>query len=179
MATATGTEYQMTAQPEDRLKELTAEVARLRAELEQAKRTPHRRRLPDTRQSVTHKFSVGGHEGYITVGLYPDGAPGEVFAKIAKQGSTMSGLVDTAAILISIALQYGVPVNALARKFEHTRFEPSGHTKSPDIPVASSIADHIFRWLGITFSQAYREEHATRKGDDDNQCECSLPPSTA
>jgi ribonucleoside-diphosphate reductase alpha chain len=138
--------------------ELSLEVGRLRAELAQARRAPHRRRLPDTRRSITHKFAVSGHEGYVTVGLHEDGTPGEVFIKMAKHGSTMSGLVDTIAVLTSLALQYGVPLEAIARKFQYTRFEPSGHTKNPEIRMASSISDYIFTWLGTTFSETFRQE---------------------
>jgi ribonucleoside-diphosphate reductase alpha chain len=141
---------------------LQAELALVRHELDEARRRPNRTRLADTRQSITHKFSICGHEGYVTVGLYEDGRPGEVFIKMAKQGSTISGLVDTIAVLTSLALQYGVPVEQLARKFEHTRFEPAGHTTNPDIRVASSISDYVFRWLGIQFCEDYRRSHAER-----------------
>lgn len=139
---------------------LTAEVERLTRELKKAKRTPIRHRLPDTRESITHKFSVSGHEGYITVGLYPDGRPGEMFLTMAKQGSTMRGLTDTIAVLCSLCLQYGVPVDTLSRKFAQTRFEPSGHTRNPDIPEASSLADYIFRWLGLTFGEGAGQDLA-------------------
>lgn len=122
---------------------------------------PTRNRLPDTRQSVTHHFNISGHEGYFTVGLFEDGRPGELFIKMAKQGSTMSGLADTVGILTSLALQYGVPVEALARKFENMRFEPSGSTKNADIRYAHSVVDYIFRWVGLRFSPAYREHHNT------------------
>ena len=123
---------------------------------------PNRHRLPDTRKSVTHKFSIAGHEGYVTVGLYEDGRPGELFIKMAKEGSTMSGLVDTVGILTSLALQYGVPVETLARKFEHMRFEPAGETKHERIDHAQSVVDYIFRWLGLEFSEIYRAEHLQR-----------------
>ncbi len=149
-----------------RFEELTVEAGRLRSELLQAQTVPNRKRLPDTRQSMTHKFSISGHEGYITVGLHDDGRPGEVFIKMAKQGSTISGLVDTIAVLTSLALQYGVPVEALAQKFRHSRFEPSGYTKCPEIPTASSVSDYIFSWLGLTFSDEFRNEHAARTADD-------------
>ena len=139
------------------VEELRAEVTRLREELEEAKRGLQRKRLPDTRDSVTHKFSISGHEGYLTVGLYPDGNPGEVFIKMAKQGSTVSGLVDTIAVLTSVALQYGVPLLSLVHKFEHTRFEPSGHTSNREIGLASSISDYVFRWLGLRFSEEFRK----------------------
>jgi ribonucleoside-diphosphate reductase alpha chain len=112
---------------------------------------PLRRKLPDVRQAVTHKFSISGHDGYLTVGLYEDGQPGEVFLKMAKEGSTISGLMDTVAIMTSIALQYGVPIKALVDKFSHTRFEPAGFTQNSDIPIAKSVMDYVFRWLGLTF----------------------------
>jgi ribonucleoside-diphosphate reductase alpha chain len=112
---------------------------------------PHRRRLPAERQAVTHKFEIAGHEGYITVGLYPDGQPGEIFLKMAKEGSTVSGLMDTFATTVSVALQYGVPLRDLVNKFAHVRFEPSGFTGNSEIPIAKSIVDYIFRWLGSRF----------------------------
>lgn len=112
---------------------------------------PVRRRLPDERKSITHKFSVAGHEGYITVGMYPDGTPGEIFITMSKEGSTLSGLMDAFATAISLALQYGVPLKVLVDKFSHMRFEPSGFTNNPDIPIAKSIIDYIFRWLGKKF----------------------------
>jgi len=115
--------------------------------------TLKRRRLPDTRQSVTHKFSVSRHEGYITVGLYPDGRPGEVFITMAKEGSTIGGLMDCFGTAISMGLQYGVPLDVYVNKFSHTRFEPLGITKNPDIQIAKSVVDYIFRWLGLTFQQ--------------------------
>jgi ribonucleoside-diphosphate reductase alpha chain len=100
---------------------------------------------------VTHKFQVAGHEGYITVGLYPDGQPGEIFLKMAKEGSTVSGLMDTLATMTSIALQYGVPLRDLVSKFAHVRFEPSGFTGNPEVPIAKSSVDYIFRWMGSRF----------------------------
>ncbi|MEE9279509.1 MAG: vitamin B12-dependent ribonucleotide reductase [Myxococcota bacterium] len=112
-----------------------------------------RRRLPDVRQAITHKFSIAGHDGYITVGLYDNGQPGELFLKMAKEGSTISGLIDQFAIMTSIALQYGVPLKALVDKFSHTRFEPSGFTQNSEIPIAKSVTDYVFRWLGLTFLQ--------------------------
>jgi ribonucleoside-diphosphate reductase alpha chain len=115
--------------------------------------TPSVRRvkLPDERRAITHKFSVNGHEGYVTVGLYDNGQPGEIFLTMAKQGSTVSGLVDAFATGISIALQYGVPLRTLVDKFSHTRFEPAGFTTNPEIPIAKSITDYIFRWLASKF----------------------------
>ncbi|MGE3776964.1 MAG: vitamin B12-dependent ribonucleotide reductase, partial [Pirellulaceae bacterium] len=118
---------------------------------------PRRERLPDTRQSMTHKFSVAGHEGYVTVGLYPDGRPGELFITMAKEGSTVGGLMDAFGTAVSISLQYGVPLEALVNKFSHMRFEPMGHTTNPDIRIAKSLIDYMFRWLGITFMPGYRE----------------------
>ena len=118
---------------------------------------PRRERLPDTRQSITHKFSVSGHEGYITVGLYPDGRPGELFITMAKEGSTIGGLMDCFGTAVSMSLQYGVPLEVYVNKFSHTRFEPMGFTKNPDIKIAKSIVDYIFRWLGITFLPGFRE----------------------
>ena len=112
---------------------------------------PVRRRLPQDCRSVRHKFDIAGHEGYIHVGLYDDGAPGELFIKIAKEGSTISGLMDTIGILTSMALQYGVPLDVLVSKFSHVRFEPSGFTKNPEIPLAKSLIDYIFRFLGAKF----------------------------
>jgi ribonucleoside-diphosphate reductase alpha chain len=112
---------------------------------------PHRRKLPDERKSITHKFDIAGHEGYITVGMYEDGAPGEIFVSMSKQGSTISGLMDSFATAISYALQYGVPLQFLVDKFAHMRFEPSGFTKNPQIPYAKSIVDYLFRWMASKF----------------------------
>jgi ribonucleoside-diphosphate reductase alpha chain len=112
---------------------------------------PVRRRLPDTRRSVTHKFSIEGHEGYITVGTYEDGSPGEIFVTMAKEGSTISGMMDAFATSISLTLQYGVPLKDLVNKFSHMRFEPAGRTQSREIPVAQSVVDYVFRWLGSQF----------------------------
>ena len=112
---------------------------------------PARRRLPDERRALTHKFSIQGHEGYVTAGLYDDGQPGEIFLVMAKEGSTISGLMDALATVVSMALQYGVPLAALVEKLSHTRFEPSGMTKNPEIPFAKSLTDYLFRWLGSRF----------------------------
>ena len=106
---------------------------------------------------MTHKFNVAGHEGYITVGLYDDGRPGELFITMAKEGSTIGGLMDCFGTAISMSLQYGVPLEVLVNKFSHTRFEPMGHTTNPDIRIAKSVVDYIFRWLGMTFLPGYRE----------------------
>jgi ribonucleoside-diphosphate reductase alpha chain len=118
---------------------------------------PRRERLPDTRQSLTHKFNVGGHEGYMNVGLYPDGRPGELFLTMAKEGSTVGGMMDAFGTAISMSLQYGVPLEVLVNKFSHMRFEPMGHTANPDIRIAKSVVDYIFRWLGNTFLPGFRE----------------------
>jgi ribonucleoside-diphosphate reductase alpha chain len=118
---------------------------------------PVRRKLPDEREAVTHKFSIAGHEGYLTVGLYEDSDPGEIFLRMAKEGSTVSGLMDTIATMTSIALQYGVPLRALVDKFSHTRFEPSGFTNNREIPIAKSMMDYVFRWLGNRFLQEEAE----------------------
>jgi ribonucleoside-diphosphate reductase alpha chain len=140
---------------------------------------PRRERLPDTRQSVTHKFNVAGHEGYITVGLYEDGRPGEVFITQAKEGSTIGGIMDAFGTAISMSLQYGVPLEVLVNKFSHTRFEPMGHTTNPDIRIAKSVVDYIFRWLGITFMPGYREANKgmspTASNGDAKQAEAKSP----
>lgn len=118
---------------------------------EAGERKAYRRRLPDERQAITHKFDVAGHEGYITVGMYEDGQPGEIFLVMAKEGSTISGLMDSFATAVSLALQYGVPLKDMVHKFGHMRFEPAGMTANPEIPIAKSIVDYIFRWLGSKF----------------------------
>jgi ribonucleoside-diphosphate reductase alpha chain len=142
---------------------------------------PLRRRLPDTRNAITHKFDVAGHEGYITAGLYVDGQPGEVFITMAKEGSTIGGLMDAIATLVSVSLQYGVPVESLVRKFEHVRFEPSGMTRNPEIPMAKSLVDYIFRWLAMEFVPNYRATNAPQRApkpteDDDQQAPFSGGP---
>jgi len=121
---------------------------------------PHavRRKLPDERRAITHKFDIQGHEGYITVGIYDDGRPGEIFLVMSKEGSTISGLMDAFATSISLSLQYGVPLEVLVKKFAHTRFEPSGFTKNPEIPIAKSITDYIFRWLASKFLSGTQQE---------------------
>ncbi len=134
---------------------------------------PRRERLLDTRQSLTHKFSVSGHEGYITVGLYPDGRPGELFITMAKEGSTVGGMMDCFGTAISMSLQYGVPLDVYVNKFSHTRFEPMGYTKNPDIRIAKSIVDYIFRWLGLTFLPGFgetnRPDETAEKGEPGNE----------
>jgi ribonucleoside-diphosphate reductase alpha chain len=138
------------------------------------KAVPRRERLPDTRNSKTHKFNIAGHEGYLTVGLYDDGRPGELFITMAKEGSTIGGLMDCFGTAVSMSLQYGVPLEVYVSKFSHTRFEPNGHTKNPDIRIAKSVVDYIFRWMGIEFLPGYREAHAglapepAAKGDEES-----------
>jgi len=146
-----------------RIAELEEEAVRLRARLG----APARHRLPDTRQAVTHKFDIAGHEGYITVGLFDDGVPGELFITMAKEGSTIGGLMDTIGTLVSLSLQYGVPLETLVKKFAHQRFEPSGFTKNPDIPIAKSISDYLFRWLGCQFIPGYREANSPNAGQSE------------
>jgi len=156
-----------TAPLEARIKELETDLSRLR--IESGK--PLRRRLTDTRTAVTHKFDIAGHEGYLTVGLFDDGAPGELFITMAKEGSTIGGLMDSLGTLTSLALQYGVPLDALVRKFAHQRFEPSGFTNNPEIRNASSIIDYVFRWMATQFVRGYRE--AANAGR--NQPELAIP----
>ena len=131
--------------------EKKAAVAAPAAPVEKVVYRPVRRKLPDERRSITHKFSIGGHEGYITAGMYDDGSPGEIFITMAKEGSTISGLMDAFATAVSFNLQYGVPLKFLVDKFAHLRFEPSGWTGNPQVPYAKSIMDYIFRWLGAKF----------------------------
>ena len=121
---------------------------------------PMRRRLDDTRRSLTHHFNVAGHEGYLTVGMYNDGSPGELFITMSKEGSTIGGLMDSLGTAISVALQYGVPVESLVTKFAHQRFEPQGMTTNREIPFAKSLVDYIFRWMGMEFVEGYREANA-------------------
>jgi len=140
---------------------------------------PMRRRLPDTRESVTHKFNVVGHEGYLIVGLYEDGTPGELFITMAKEGSTIGGLMDSLGTAISVALQYGVPVKSLVDKFAHQRFEPMGMTTNRDIPFAKSLVDYIFRWLGMQFIPGYREANAPKRGGEKGGDEAYGAPAAA
>ena len=152
----------------DRIKELEGEVVKLRADSGK----PLRRRLTDTRTAVTHKFDIAGHEGYLTVGLFEhDGQPGELFITMAKEGSTIGGLMDAIGTLTSMALQYGVPLEALARKFAHQRFEPSGFTKNPEIRSAASITDYVFRWMALQFIPGYRAALVTNRA----QPELAMP----
>jgi ribonucleoside-diphosphate reductase alpha chain len=144
---------------EARLQELEIEAAKLRIEAGK----PLRRRLPETRTAITHKFDIAGHEGYLTVGLFNDAQPGELFITMAKEGSTIGGLMDAIGTLTSMALQYGVPLEALVRKFAHQRFEPSGFTKNPEIRNAASITDYVFRWMALQFIPGYREAVAVNR----------------
>src|SRR5437870_5183334 len=146
-----------------RILELEAELSELRAKIDK----PVRHRMPDTRMSLTHRFEIAGHEGYITVGLYDDGQPGELFITMSKEGSTIGGLMDTVGTLTSIALQYGVPLESLVKKFAYQRFEPSGFTKNPDIRSATSITDYVFRWLGCQFIKGYKEATAPHRGQSE------------
>src|SRR5206468_718555 len=146
-----------------RILELEQELSTLRSQLNQ----PVRHRMPDTRSSMTHRFEIAGHEGYITVGLYEDGQPGELFITMSKEGSTIGGLMDTVGTLTSIALQYGVPLESLVKKFAYQRFEPSGFTKNPDIRHATSITDYVFRWLACQFIKGYKEATAPNRAQPD------------
>jgi ribonucleoside-diphosphate reductase alpha chain len=143
-----------------RILQLEEELDTLRRRVDQ----PIRHRMSDTRMSLTHKFEIAGHEGYITVGLYEDGQPGELFIHMAKEGSTIGGLMDTVGTLTSVALQYGVPLESLVKKFAYQRFEPSGFTKNPDIRNATSITDYVFRWLGCQFIKGYKEATSPNRG---------------
>jgi len=140
--------------------------AELATTAEQAALKPARRRLPDTRRSITHKFNVAGHEGYLTVGLYEDGMPGELFITMAKEGSTIGGLMDSVGTAVSVALQYGVPLESLVKKFTHQRFEPAGITTNRDIPFAKSLVDYIFRWMGMEFIPGYREANVPNRSGE-------------
>jgi ribonucleoside-diphosphate reductase alpha chain len=152
---------------ETKIEALENELSQLRMEAGK----PLRRRLADTRTSLTHKFDIAGHEGYLTVGLFEDGQPGELFITMAKEGSTIGGLMDSIGTLTSLALQYGVPLDALVRKFAHQRFEPSGFTRNPEIRNASSITDYVFRWLAIQFVPGFRESNSPNR----NQPELAMP----
>ncbi|MGE5302421.1 MAG: vitamin B12-dependent ribonucleotide reductase [Alphaproteobacteria bacterium] len=143
---------------------------------------PLRRKLPDERRSITHKFDIAGHEGYITAGMYEDGQPGEIFITMSKEGSTISGLMDSFATAVSMALQYGVPLRVLVDKFSHMRFEPSGFTKNPDIPMAKSIMDYIFRWLATKFLDGDAQEEigiVKHESDADSVTNKKVIPITA
>jgi ribonucleoside-diphosphate reductase alpha chain len=148
---------------QNRILELEEELTLVRSRVDQ----PVRHRMSDTRMSLTHKFEIAGHEGYITVGLYEDGQPGELFIHMAKEGSTIGGLMDTIGTLTSVALQYGVPLESLVKKFAYQRFEPSGFTKNPDIRNATSITDYVFRWLGCQFIKGYKEATSPNRGQSE------------
>jgi len=143
---------------------------------------PLRRKLPDERQAVTHKFTINGSEGYITAGLYADGSPGEIFVKMSKEGSTIAGLMDSFSISISLALQYGVPLKVLVNKFIHTRFEPSGFTNNPEIRIATSVVDYLFRWLGLRFLSKEDQDSIgltkTNEANRETQTRLVEPPPT-
>jgi ribonucleoside-diphosphate reductase alpha chain len=143
-----------------------------------AARTPIRRKLPDERKAITHKFDIAGHEGYITVGLFEDGQPGEIFLVMAKEGSTISGFADAFAQAISYALQYGVPLQALVDKFSHVRFEPSGMTRNPEIRFAKSIVDYIFRWLATKFMSPEAQFHAGVNGRELDEATGAVPTAS-
>jgi ribonucleoside-diphosphate reductase alpha chain len=147
-------------QLQSRILELEEELSMLRGKVDK----PIRHRMPDTRMSLTHRFEIAGHEGYITVGLYEDNQPGELFITMSKEGSTIGGLMDTVGTLTSIALQYGVPLESLVKKFAYQRFEPSGFTKNPDIRNATSITDYVFRWLACQFIKGYKEATSPNRG---------------
>jgi ribonucleoside-diphosphate reductase alpha chain len=140
---------------------------------------PVRRKLPDERKAITHKFDIAGHEGYITVGLFEDGQPGEIFLVMAKEGSTISGFADAFAQAISYALQYGVPLQALVDKFSHVRFEPSGMTRNPEIRFAKSIVDYIFRWLATKFLSPAAQFYAGVNGRELEEVAAASPADVA
>ena len=139
--------------------------------------SPVRRKLPDERHAITHKFDIAGHEGYITVGLFEDGQPGEIFLVMAKEGSTISGFADAFAQAISYALQYGVPLQALVDKFSHVRFEPSGMTRNPEIRFAKSIVDYIFRWMASKFLSQRRAVPRRRQRPRAGRSDAPWPPN--
>jgi ribonucleoside-diphosphate reductase alpha chain len=149
------------------------------AQVTQLVTQPVRRKLPDERHAITHKFDIAGHEGYITVGLFEDGQPGEIFLVMAKEGSTISGFADAFAQAISYALQYGVPLQALVDKFSHVRFEPAGMTRNPEIRFAKSIVDYIFRWLATKFLSAEAQFHAGVNGRELEEAHNGELPATA
>ena len=148
---------------QERISELESEIGDLRGKVGQ----PVRRRMTETRVAINHKFEIAGHKGYLTVGMFEDGQPGELFIQMNKEGSTIGGLMDTVATLTSISLQYGVPLESLVKKFAYQRFEPSGFTRNPDIRNATSITDYIFRWLGCQFIKGYKEATSPSRGQTD------------
>jgi ribonucleoside-diphosphate reductase alpha chain len=148
---------------ESRISELETVISELRKKADE----PVRRRMPETRVAINHKFEIAGHKGYLTVGMFESGEPGELFIQMNKEGSTIGGLMDTIATLTSISLQYGVPLESLVKKFAYQRFEPSGFTKNPDIRNATSITDYVFRWLGCQFIKGYKEATSPSRGQAD------------
>jgi len=150
-------------QLEQRIVDLEQEMSALRDKAS----APPRRRMPETRVAINHKFEIAGHKGYLTVGMFEDGCPGEIFIQMNKEGSTIGGLMDTVATLTSMSLQYGVPLESLVKKFAYQRFEPSGFTKNPDIRNATSITDYVFRWLGCQFIKGYKEAISPNKGQSE------------
>jgi len=154
---------------ESEVRELTEQIEDLQKQLREARTAPVRQRLPATRASVTHRFTIGSDDkGYVTVGSYEDGRPGEVFIKMAREGTTIGGLMGVTGLLTSILLQHGIPLENLVNKLAHTRFEPSGFTSNPGIPIAKSPVDYIFRWLGQQFGEQAEV----------NLAESHLPPLT-
>ena len=156
-ATLVETQLHRISELEEQLKAIQAR-ARENGETHDAQEPPRsmRHRLPAERASVTHKFVIAGHEGYVTVGLYPNGSPGEIFLRMTKEGSAVAGLLDSFATAVSLALQHGVPVRALAEQFAETRFEPSGATANEQIPYALSIMDYLFRWIELRFLSGHQ-----------------------
>jgi len=162
--------------PAEDVKQLLATIEELRKQnevLQKRANQPVRTKLPETRPSMTHRFEIAGHEGYITVGLFEDGRPGELFVYMSKEGSTIGGMMDTVATVTSMALQYGVPLEQLVQKFAFQRFEPSGFTSNPNIRTAFSITDYVFRWLGCEFIDGYKE--ATSPNHNKEQVELPMP----
>ncbi|MGE3725646.1 MAG: vitamin B12-dependent ribonucleotide reductase [Candidatus Sericytochromatia bacterium] len=147
-----------------------------KAQADLATQIPQRRRLPAERQAITHKFSIGGHEGYLTVGMYADRSPGEIFITMAKEGSVISGLMDSFATTVSLALQYGVPLAVMVDKLSHTRFEPSGYTGNKELPFAKSIMDYLFRWLELKFLTAPTSEQGEEGTEVDPKLDAKALP---
>ncbi|KKR25596.1 MAG: ribonucleoside-diphosphate reductase, ribonucleoside-diphosphate reductase alpha chain, partial [Candidatus Peregrinibacteria bacterium GW2011_GWE2_39_6] len=151
------------------------EPAEVQQVVEKIIRKPFRRKLSNERRSLTHKFSIQGHEGYITVGLYEDGQPGEIFIKMSKEGSTLSGIMDAFALSVSLNLQYGVPLEVLVSKFSHSRFEPAGMTQNSEIPMVKSIMDYLGRWLALKFlpkemAKKYHNGELVDRAYEDGTC---------
>lgn len=136
----------------------------------EARAIPTRHRLPEERQAITHKFDIGGHEGYITVGLYEDGSPGELFMVLTKEGTTISGFADAFAMAITMLLQYGVPLSVITEKFSHLRFEPSGMSRNPQIRFAKSIVDYVMRWMSSKFPLPASEMNSRVESEERRTC---------